>query len=138
MRFVFDEHVAFEVVRFVQYAYSAPGIEFIHVLELGEDYERNRDQWMVSACSSNDIIVTGDRSNATRFTNLEIARAGNRMLLLGAWFDHLPIQPRALWFVNNATKLILHGKKLQPGMVWRLDKRCAASTVVNEKPRAKP
>lgn len=136
MRFVLDDHIAREVARFLDYIYGAEDVSFIHVLDLGDAYTRAADQWMISACGPEDIVVTADRDQRTRVSDREIARAGGRMISLGGWFDDLRVRPRALWFVNNADALIAHGRAMQPGMVWRVDKRCKKSVLQNERPRA--
>ena len=134
MRFILDEHIAMPVVRFLDYLYGRDGVSFIHVRDLGDAYRRGRDQWMIDACDEHDIIVTGDRDQSTRVTDREIARAGRRMLSLGSWFGNQGIRPRALWFVRHADTLIAHGKALQPGMIWRLDRSGKKSVVYNERP----
>lgn len=115
LKLLFDENVSARQVEFV--AKEAKLAECNHVLKLGWSGEEDA-VWIPRAVEAGFCIVTGDRNDRTRrYTVADLKSMRARVLLLGAFFDHLDRWQRAKWLVAKHESLVSIANTLTPGSV---------------------
>lgn len=115
LKLLFDENFSHRQVDFV--ARESRLAEFQHIRGLGWSGQADT-VWVPRAVLGDFCIVSGDRNERTRGHTAADLRAMNaRVILVGAFFDHLDRWQRAKWLVGRADVLVRVARDLREGTV---------------------
>ncbi len=120
LKLLFDENFSRPQVDFV--AKQSRLAEIQHILTLGWSGQED-SAWIPLAVRAGFCIVTGDRNEATRgYTVADLRALRAKVILVGAFFDHLDRRERAKWLVARMDRLVNLARSLSPGSVVLLDR----------------
>lgn len=120
LKLLFDENFSHRQVDFV--AKESRLAEFQHIRHLG--WSGMEDQvWIPLAVNAGFCIVTWDRNEKTRgYTVADLKVMKARVILVGAFFDHLNRWERAKWLVSRIDSVAAFAIGLGSGSVCLMDR----------------
>lgn len=121
LKLLFDENISHRLVSFLHH--ESRLAEMHHLRELGWS-GKSDVEWIRLAVDNRFVLVTGDRNDATRGIIVEdLKQMGARVVLLGAFWDHLPRWERAKWLVQHIEMIVNLAAMMADGSVVLVHKR---------------
>jgi hypothetical protein len=127
MTVLFDENFSHHLIELMARC-GAPG-DLQHTRKVGWNGKPD-SEWIQLAARNGWVICSADRNDRTRqLTVADLKRMGVRLVLIGAFWDHLGIWEKTCWLVSHWTGLNDRIHAIQTGSCLLVDRSGACTEV---------